>query len=150
MDKLKIYLDSCCYNRPFDDLSQERIKREAEAIEFVINLSTEGKLLIVSSEFTEYEIKRINNDEKREKVRKFYFADEYYVLTEKIGKYARYYQTFNMKTFDALHLAAAEANGADYLLTTDIDFMRISTRFTHKTKVTNPYDFLKEGIWRCD
>ncbi len=29
---LKIYLDSCCYNRPFDDLSQERIRVESEAV----------------------------------------------------------------------------------------------------------------------
>ena len=25
---LKIYLDNCCYNRPFDDLSQEKILEE--------------------------------------------------------------------------------------------------------------------------
>jgi hypothetical protein len=28
---LKIYLDNCCYNRPFDDLSQEKVKDESTA-----------------------------------------------------------------------------------------------------------------------
>jgi hypothetical protein len=28
----KIYLDTCCLNRPFDDRSQERVRREAEAV----------------------------------------------------------------------------------------------------------------------
>ena len=28
---MKIYLDNCCFNRPFDDQSQIRIKLEAEA-----------------------------------------------------------------------------------------------------------------------
>lgn len=28
---MKIYLDNCCYNRPFDDQSQLRVKIEAEA-----------------------------------------------------------------------------------------------------------------------
>ena len=29
---IKIYLDNCCYNRPFDDLSQEKNYMEASAI----------------------------------------------------------------------------------------------------------------------
>ena len=28
---MKIYLDNCCFNRPFDDQTQIRIKLEAEA-----------------------------------------------------------------------------------------------------------------------
>ncbi len=29
---MRIYLDNCCYNRPFDDQTQERIHLESEAI----------------------------------------------------------------------------------------------------------------------
>jgi predicted nucleic acid-binding protein len=43
-----------------------------------------------------------------------------------------------------LHLAAAETVNADYLLTTDIDFISYSKRFTHNVKVVNPCDFLEE------
>ncbi len=28
---LKLYLDNCCYNRPFDDLKQEKINLEARS-----------------------------------------------------------------------------------------------------------------------
>jgi hypothetical protein len=28
---MKIYLDNCCFNRPFDDQSHPRIRLEAEA-----------------------------------------------------------------------------------------------------------------------
>ncbi len=28
---IEIYLDNCCYNRPFDDLRQEKIKLEARS-----------------------------------------------------------------------------------------------------------------------
>lgn len=31
MSEMKIYLDNCCFNRPFDDQSQLRIKLESEA-----------------------------------------------------------------------------------------------------------------------
>ncbi len=30
---MKIYLDNCCYNRPFDDQTQERIHLESEVLE---------------------------------------------------------------------------------------------------------------------
>ena len=33
---LKIYLDNCCYNRPFDDLSQEKINKEKLGVEGMI------------------------------------------------------------------------------------------------------------------
>ncbi len=32
-----IYLDTCCVNRPFDDLSQVRIRLEAEATLLIIS-----------------------------------------------------------------------------------------------------------------
>lgn len=33
---LKLYLDNCCYNRPFDNLEQEKINLEANAIEMYL------------------------------------------------------------------------------------------------------------------
>ncbi len=141
---MKVYLDNCAYNRPFDDQSQMKIKQEAEAVLQVVNLSKNGKLIIVSSQFVMYEINCMRIVEKRDKVLNFYHCDEYHVLNDSISKLAKYYQTFNLKTFDSLHLAAAETANADYLLTTDIDFIQNSKRFTHIVKVVNPCDFLKE------
>ena len=146
MNKIKIYLDNCCYNRPFDDLSQDKINQEAKAVQIIINLSKNGKIVIASSQFVKYEIDSIKVKEKRDKVLDFYHCDEYYVLNNRISKLAKYYQTFNLKTFDSLHLAAAETNGIDYLLTTDIDFIKYSLRFEHKVKVINPCDFIKEEL----
>ena len=31
---LKLYLDNCCYNRPFDDLTQEKINLESRSNRF--------------------------------------------------------------------------------------------------------------------
>ena len=33
---MKIYLDACCLNRPFDDQSQDRVRLEAEAILLIL------------------------------------------------------------------------------------------------------------------
>ncbi len=38
---MKIYLDVCCFNRPFDDQTQEKIHLEAEAVFIILSsLST--------------------------------------------------------------------------------------------------------------
>ena len=38
LEKLKIYLDNCCYNRPFDDLTIENNWLEANAKMFIQSL----------------------------------------------------------------------------------------------------------------
>ena len=144
MKKLKVYLDNCCYNRPFDDLTQMRISNEANAVNLVISLSKKGKIIIASSIFIDMEINRNKNETKRKKVLEIYRYDEYYQLNTEVEKTARIYQTYGIKPFDSLHLAAAETNFVDYLLTTDDDFIKISMRFEHKTKIMNPYNFINE------
>ena len=132
---LKIYLDNCCYCRPFDDLTLDKTQREAAAVQKIAALAKNGKITLVSSQFVKYEMEQIQLEQKRNNVLGFYHCDEYYVLTRKIEKLAKYYQTFGLKTFDNLHLAVSETNGVNYLLTTDIDFVKFSARFTHYVKV---------------
>jgi hypothetical protein len=33
---MRIYLDVCCFNRPFDDPSQDRVRVEAEAAKAIV------------------------------------------------------------------------------------------------------------------
>jgi len=35
---MKLYLDNCCYNRPYDDQSQEKNHMEGEAVLTIINI----------------------------------------------------------------------------------------------------------------
>lgn len=37
--KSTLYLDCCCYNRPYDDMSQPRINYEAEMILSILDLA---------------------------------------------------------------------------------------------------------------
>ena len=34
---MRLYFDCCCYNRPFDDLSQDRIHDESDAVLSLMN-----------------------------------------------------------------------------------------------------------------
>ena len=49
---MKLYLDCCCYNRPYDDLSQHRIAVESACIKTILNSSS----YILGSDFLDMEI----------------------------------------------------------------------------------------------
>jgi len=140
---MRLYLDNCCYHRPFDDLTQERIEREADAVHLILSLSKKGTFIIVSSVFVDMEMNRTPSATKRRKVLEIYRYDEYYQLNTEIERAAKLFQSYGLKPFDSLHLAVAETTHVDCLLTTDDDFIEQSRRFEHHTKVINPYDFIK-------
>ena len=54
--KLKVYLDNCCYNRPFDDQSKLVINIESIAKLYIQSMILIGKLELVWSDILEYEI----------------------------------------------------------------------------------------------
>ena len=140
---IRLYLDNCCYHRPFDDLTQERIANEAEAVNLILSLSKKGTFSIVSSVFVDMEMTRTPSAVKRRKVLEIYRYNEYHQLNTEIENTARLFQSCGLKPFDSLHLAVAEITQVDFLLTTDDDFIKQSTRFEHKTAVINPYIFIK-------
>jgi hypothetical protein len=47
---LLIYLDVCCFNRPFDDQTQERVRLESEAVLLILGRCQRGELQLVGSE----------------------------------------------------------------------------------------------------
>jgi hypothetical protein len=62
---MKIYLDTCCLNRPFDDQSQNRIRLESEAIIIIMNKLHQGEWEWIGSEVLDIEVDNTTNIEKR-------------------------------------------------------------------------------------
>lgn len=58
---MKIYLDMCVYNRPFDDQSQPRIMFESQCVVIIIAHASSGDLKILNSFVLEYENSRNPN-----------------------------------------------------------------------------------------
>ena len=44
MKNVKIYLDNCCYNRPYDDQSEPRVYLESQAKMLIQTLSSKNVL----------------------------------------------------------------------------------------------------------
>lgn len=149
--QMKIYLDNCCYNRPFDNQSQGRIRLESEAILSILQMALLNDVIIVGSEILEVEISQMKDDNKRQKVREIYKAVSLSVrYTEALKERAAQIMAISkIKLFDSLHIAAAEAAGARVLLTTDDKLINMSAGLGLQLKVINPLKFAWELMFKC-
>ncbi len=62
---MRIYLDTCCLNRPFDDQSQERVRLESEAVMLIHRRVVAGDLFLIASSLLVHELMQ-GRDEKRQ------------------------------------------------------------------------------------
>ena len=69
---LKLYLDNCCYSRPFDDLRQEKNNLEAQAIKVIIDKYSKNEFEIYTSDALVLEMNNIKDQIKRAKVLEVY------------------------------------------------------------------------------
>jgi len=139
-----IYLDNCCYSRLFDIITQAKVKAEAEKIQFIINNRFLGNYVIIGSLVVISEIRGIADAKKRKAVSDCYFD----TISGNVQLYAqglaRAYELYlkGLGKMDSRHLAAAETAGAEFLLTTDADFIKKCAQKNFTTvKVINPLDF---------
>ncbi len=145
MNAMRIYLDNCCYNRPYDDQSQLRISLETQAKLFIQERITAGKIELVSSYvlIAENSMNRILS--KRANIRNFISKHtKYYVSIshkDEIESKAAQIMLHGVKFVDACHVACAVFAECDYFLSTDYRLLKYQT---DKIKLLNPIDFLLE------
>jgi predicted nucleic acid-binding protein len=140
---MKIYLDTSIYNRPFDDQRQPKVFLETQAVILILQMVEAGTVNLISSAILEYENSR-NPYPNKQLAMQHYLqrSTTRQLLTEDIRFRAKVLETEGIKSFDALHVASAEAGGCDYLLTTD---KRLINRCKNLAlKVINPVDFIVE------
>ena len=145
---LRIYMDLCCLNRPFDDISQDRVYLEAEAVLSIISHCEKGKWILVSSGAIDIELSKLPDVDRYEQIQALYaVASERIRLTEQIAKKAAFFQQNGLKPFDSLHLALAEIGEADVFLTTDDRLVRTAKRFDLRVRIANPVSWLMEVMY---
>lgn len=146
---MKIYLDVCCLNRPFDGLNQERIRLETEAILSILNRCESGQWELISSDIIVEEINQTPNWDKQKKLKRILeIATLQIPFQQNIEARARILTGIGFKVFDAFHIASAEAGNVSILLTTDDRLLRKAINYSHKLKVTlaNPVQWLMKFI----
>ena len=148
MPQTIVYLDNRCYNRPFDDQTQEKVHLGSEAVLSILKMGQMKKAVIVGSEILELEMNRMIDGNRKQKVLDLYKVAGMHILyMDKIRKRSAYIMLVsNIRTFDSLHIAAAEEANADVLLTADDKFEKIAGKLALKTRVINPFRFAWEVI----
>ena len=144
---MRIYLDNCCYNRPFDNWEQQDVYDEAQAVLEIQARIIKGRYELVWSFILDLEaIESPFFEERREDV--FLWREKacsIVVLTDQVLSISeRLRSVRSLKIYDSLHVSCAIAAGCDFFVTTDRrlinNFGRVPSR---EIEVTNVVDFLK-------
>jgi predicted nucleic acid-binding protein len=141
---MKIYLDNCCFNRPFDDQSQIRIKLDSEAKLKIQDDILEGSIKFVWSYILEAENTVNPFEERQGAIREW---KQYAVMnikeTAAILDRAKDLHQKGLRSKDALHIACAISSGCKYFLTTD-DKILNKKEIIDELTITDPIGFIKE------
>jgi predicted nucleic acid-binding protein len=146
---MKIYLDVCCLNRPFDDQSQDRVHLEAEAILSILNHSRTVGWSVIGSEAIEYEISKMPDRDKRLMVQILSSAHDVFVRVDAgVEKRALELRKVGLESLDALHVACEEKAKAGIFLTTDDNLLNkaLKSEKILKVKVENPLRWVMEVL----
>ena len=141
---MKIYLDNCCFNRPFDDQSQIRIRLETEAkLEIQADIQ-DGIFELVWSYILEAE-NMVNPFEERKKAIQDWKRYSSMVVKEEekiLGK-ATQLNHAGLRSKDALHIACAVLARCKYFITTDDKIINKQSLITGLSLI-DPIGFIKE------
>lgn len=148
IQNLRIYLDTCCLSRFFDNQTQKRIRQETQAITSILGFFVTNWEWIIS-DFLMVEINKNPILNHRNLIRDLlnYTHKTVYVSEQEVLK-AIHLKLLGLKIEDALHLACAERGNVDVFLTTDDKLIRKSksdqVRYQLTVQVENPYIWLQE------
>ncbi|MBO6178741.1 MAG: hypothetical protein J6O04_06185 [Selenomonadaceae bacterium] len=142
---MRIYMDMCCYNRPYDDQTQIKIIMETLSKLHIQSLIRQGKFDLIGSYTLDYEVSR--NPFKMRKLAimnfiinniKGYVGEE---RAELIKPIAESIMEHGVKEKDAYHVASAIYAKCEYFISTDIRLLKYKT---DKIKLVTPIEFVLE------
>ncbi|MCI8310908.1 MAG: type II toxin-antitoxin system VapC family toxin [Lachnospiraceae bacterium] len=142
---MRIYLDNCSYNRPYDNQSQMRIYLETQAKLYIQELIKQKKLKLVTSYVLDYENSRNRSSQKRMAIEKF--MEDYatfYVSNRNENRIKEYVTTImetGVKEKDAYHVACAILAECEYFITTDDRLLKYQSE---NIKLVTPGEFIRE------
>ena len=143
---MRIYLDCCAYNRPYDDLSKKvMVQLEAQAKLHIQQSIRDGKYALVTSEMLLAEVHDCPFDVRRKGILDFIEENASVHVgagnNEKVDQMARKIMATGIKYKDACHVASALIGDCKYLITTD---KRLLKYRSDKVALVNPVQFLDE------
>ena len=141
---MRVYLDNCSFNRPFDDQRQMRVQLEAEAKLCIQEHIRSGTLELVWSYMLDFENAANPFEERRTTINGWrQYATRDVEETATILQRANLLAGIGLKAKDTLHIACAIAGECAYFVTTDDDILKRRQGIQDIT-VIDPTAFVRE------
>ena len=142
---MKVYLDNCCYNRPYDDQSQLRISFETQAKLKIQEMIRDGAIELASSYVLMYENSK-NPHQLRQNTIKRFVNDNIstYIdvdCADEVKELARTIMSTGVKTADAQHVACAILAESDFFISTDDRLLKYQS---DEIRIMDPISFIME------
>ena len=140
---MRIYLDMCCYNRPYDDQSSLKVAMETQSKLHIQDLIKAGKYDLIGSYTLDYEVSKNPFIMRRNSIANFLAENmKGYVGEERadiLAPMAEHMMEHGVKEKDAYHVASAIYAKCEYFISTDIRLLKYKT---DKIKLVTPIDFV--------
>ncbi len=141
---MRIYLDNCCFNRPFDDQGQVKIRLEAEAKLFIQESIRAGDIELAWSYILDYENSANPFPERRNTISSWKEhstidveeSPDLLVLAKSLLKK-------RLSAYDALHVACGITADCDNFLTTDDNILK-QAKYINDIVIIDPLSFIRE------
>ena len=140
--KIRIYLDNCVYNRPFDDLTKIKIALEADAKRYIQRLVIERKIELVYSFVSRFENSKSPYPHNQKSIDMFFINAAVYIdhtYGSAVRRRAEGIMNTGVKTKDAYHIACALESKSRYFITVD---NRLLNYPAQDIIICNPIQFL--------
>ena len=140
MANIKVYLDNCCFNRPYDDQTQPKVAIETLAKLYIQELVLKHEIDIVWSYVLKFENSRNIFEAKKAAIAKWERFNVCFVgKSDTVIALARQIATTGIKPADSLHISCAIAAQCSYMITVD---NRILKYHDNRIIICNPVDFI--------
>jgi hypothetical protein len=141
MGIMRIYLDHCAYNRPFDDQSNIKNQLETTAKIHIQNQIRQGKGDLVWSYMSDLENANNPNLENKNSIQLWENSAKYKgKSSETILARGKQIEQNKIRPNDALHISCAIESQCEYFITTDEG---LTKKKIDGIKIVNPIDFIR-------
>jgi predicted nucleic acid-binding protein len=128
---MRIYLDNCCFNRPFDSQAQARVRLETEAKLRIQERVAAGEIELAWSYILDYENAANPFEERRTAVGLWRVRSVVDIVeTVELLERAKLLSRLGIQSKDALHVASAVEAGCEYFVTTDDALLKKLSSYT--------------------
>jgi len=142
MRNLILYLDNCCFNRPFDDQGSMKIFLETQAKMMIQSYIRDNTFSLLWSFILDYENSANPDEMVMEEIKSWRSkAKDIIKLDEKIMKLAVSLTDKGFGKKNALHIACASQAKADFFITVDKGIIKRANR-VKGIKIINPIEFI--------